>query len=71
MSTSLLRGSVKDFRFHRFALRVLDGMDKGKEYICTSAAEVSVGTAESNTLVLTDPTVSGFHFVVTVDPQGV
>jgi DNA-binding NtrC family response regulator len=71
MSTSLLRGSVKELRFHRFALRVVDGLDKGKEHVSSSAADVSVGTAESNQLVLTDPTVSRYHFVLHVDPQGV
>ena len=71
MGTSLLRGSVREFRFHRFVLRVVDGLDKGREHVCTSAAEISVGTAESNTLVLTDPTVSGHHFVLQVSPQGV
>src|SRR6188768_3506315 len=71
MSTSLLRGSVRNLRFQRFALRVMDGLDKGKEHICNSAAEISVGTAESNTLVLTDPTVSRYHFVLNVDSQGV
>jgi len=71
MSTSLLRGAVKELRFQRFALRVLDGLDKGKEHVCNSAAEVSVGTAESNALVLADPTVSRYHFVLHVGPQGV
>ena len=71
VSTSLLRGSVKDFRFHRFALRVVDGLDKGKEYVCTSAAEVTVGTAASSSLVLTDPTISRYHFLLQVGPQGV
>jgi DNA-binding NtrC family response regulator len=66
-----LRGSVKEFRFQRFVLRVIDGPDKGKDYTCTSAAEVSVGTSASNSLVLTDPTVSGYHFVLQVSPQGV
>ena len=70
-STSLLRGSTKEFRFHRYVLRVIDGMDKGKEYVADSAAEVSVGTAPSNTLVLVDPTVSRCHFVLQVNPQGV
>ena len=71
VSTSLLRGSVKDFRFHRFALRVVDGLDKGKEFVSTSGAEVSVGTGESTSLVLTDPTVSRYHFMLQVDPRGV
>jgi DNA-binding NtrC family response regulator len=71
VSTSLLRGSVKEFRFHRYVLRVIDGMDKGREHVATSADEVSVGTAESNVLCLTDPTVSRYHFVLQVSPQGV
>ena len=71
MSTSLLRGSVKQFRFQRFALRVTEGLDKGKEHVSSSADEVSVGTAESNSLVLTDPTISRYHFVLQVSPQGV
>jgi transcriptional regulator with GAF, ATPase, and Fis domain len=71
MGTSLLRGSVREFRFHRFVLRIVEGLDKGREHVCSSAAEISVGTAESNTLVLTDPTVSGHHFVLQVSPQGV
>ncbi len=71
VTTSLLRGNVKQFRFQRFALRVVDGPDKGKDFTCTSAAEVTVGTAASNSLVLTDPTVSGYHFVLQVGPQGV
>ena len=62
---------MKDFRFHRFALRVIDGLDQGKEHVCTSAEDVSVGTAESNALVLADPTVSRHHFVLQVGPQGV
>jgi transcriptional regulator with GAF, ATPase, and Fis domain len=71
VSTSLLRGNVKELRFHRFVLRVVDGLDKGREYASSSAAEISVGTAESNALVLTDPTVSRYHFVLQVSPQGV
>ena len=71
MGTTLLRASVKELRFHRFVLRVVEGMDKGKEFACSSDAEVSVGTAASNSLVLTDPTVSGYHFVLQVGPQGV
>ena len=71
LTTSLLRGSVKEFRFHKFVLRVVDGPDKGKDFTCDSDAEVSIGTAASNSLVLTDPTVSGYHFVLQVRPQGV
>jgi DNA-binding NtrC family response regulator len=71
MGTSLLPGKVREFRFHRFTLRVLEGPDKGREHVSSSASELSVGTAESNTLVLTDPTVSRHHFTLTVGPEGV
>jgi DNA-binding NtrC family response regulator len=71
MGTSLLPGKVKEFRFHRFALRVIEGPDKGREHVSSSASELSIGTAESNTLVLTDPTVSRHHFALQVGPDGV
>ncbi|HUJ63085.1 MAG TPA: FHA domain-containing protein, partial [Kofleriaceae bacterium] len=71
MGTSLLPGKVKEFRFHRYALRVVEGPDKGREHVSSSAAELSVGTADSNGLVLTDPTVSRHHFVLQVSPEGV
>src|SRR5512133_1404308 len=69
--TGLLPGTVREFRFRRFVLRVIDGIDKGREHHATSAAEVSVGSAESNALVLTDPTVSRHHFVLQVGPDGI
>ncbi len=71
MGTSLLPRNVREFRFHRFALRVIEGPDKGREHVSSSASELAVGTAESNTLVLTDPTVSRHHFVLQVGPDGV
>jgi DNA-binding NtrC family response regulator len=71
MGTSLLPGKVREFRFHRFALRVIEGPDKGREHVSSSASELSVGTAESNTLVLTDPTVSRHHVALQVGPDGV
>jgi DNA-binding NtrC family response regulator len=69
--TGLLPGSVREFRFRRFALRVVDGIDKGREHVSESAAEVSVGSANSNSLVLSDPTVSRHHFVLQVSPDGI
>jgi DNA-binding NtrC family response regulator len=71
MSTNLLHGNIREFRFQRFALRVIDGLDRGREYVCDSAADVSVGTADSNGLILTDPTVSRHHFTLQVTPEGV
>jgi transcriptional regulator with GAF, ATPase, and Fis domain len=69
--TSLLPGNVRELRFRRFVLRVIDGIDRGREYASESGGEVSVGSAENNTLALTDPTVSRYHFVIQVNPDSV
>jgi DNA-binding NtrC family response regulator len=61
---------VREFRFQRFGLRVVDGIDQGREAV-SSGAELSVGSEASNDLVLTDPTVSRHHFVLHVQPDGV
>jgi pSer/pThr/pTyr-binding forkhead associated (FHA) protein len=70
VSTSVLPGDVRELRFQRFVLRVIDGPDKGRER-ASSGAELSVGSAASNDLVLSDPTVSRHHFVLQVGPDGV
>ena len=64
-----MHGRVSEFRFHRFRLRVVDGPDRGKEQIC-DGAELAIGTAPGNHLVLTDPTVSRHHGVIEATPQG-
>jgi two-component system response regulator GlrR len=68
--TNVLPGRAKELRFRRFVLRVVDGLDKGREH-ASSGAELSVGSEASNDLVLTDPTVSRHHFVLQVHPDGV
>ena len=68
--TTLLPGDVRELRLRRFALRVIDGPDKGAECL-SSGPELAVGSAASNDLVLTDPTVSRHHFVLQVGPDGV
>ena len=70
INTTLLPGDARELRFHRFVLRVIDGPDKGRECV-SSGAELAVGSAASNDLVLTDPTVSRHHFVLQVGPDGV
>jgi len=70
VSTSVLPGNVRELRFHRFILKVVDGPDRGRER-ASSGPELSVGSAASNDLVLTDPTVSRHHFVLQVGPDGV
>jgi transcriptional regulator with GAF, ATPase, and Fis domain len=69
--TSLLRGNVRELRFRKFVLRVIEGIDRGREFASATGGEVSVGLAENNSLVLTDPTVSRYHFVIQVSPDGV
>ena len=69
-STNVLPGDVRELRFQRFVLRVIEGPDKGRERV-SSGPELSVGSAASNDLVLADPTVSRHHFVLQVGPDGV
>jgi DNA-binding NtrC family response regulator len=68
--TTVLPGDVRELRFRRFVLRVIDGPDKGRDCIA-SGPELAVGSAASNDLVLTDPTVSRHHFVIQIGPDGV
>jgi two-component system response regulator GlrR len=53
----------------RFELVIVEGPDKGR--ICQSASDrFSIGSHESNDLVIDDPTVSRFHCEVRIDPRG-
>jgi pSer/pThr/pTyr-binding forkhead associated (FHA) protein len=58
------------FTYRRLRLRVLDGPDRGA-VADDVGGEIACGTAPGNTLVLTDPTVSRYHFVITITPRGV
>jgi DNA-binding NtrC family response regulator len=58
------------FTYRRLRLRVLDGPDRGT-VADDVGGEMSCGTAPGNTLVLSDPTVSRYHFVITITPRGV
>jgi DNA-binding NtrC family response regulator len=69
--TNVLPGAVRELRLRRFVLRVVDGLDRGKEYASASGGDVTVGSADSNALVLTDPTVSRYHFSLQIGPDGV
>ncbi len=50
-------------------VEVVDGPDRGKH--ATSTADLAVGTAKDNDLVVADFTVSRFHLEVSVRPGGV
>ena len=51
-------------------MEVLDGPDTGK-VVKAESEIVSIGTAQSNTLTLTDPTVSGFHVELSRGKEGI
>nr|HEX4319093.1 sigma 54-interacting transcriptional regulator [Kofleriaceae bacterium] len=69
--TTVLPGAVRELRLRRFTLRVTEGIDRGKEFASTDGRDVTVGSAENNTLALADPTVSRYHFVLQVGPDGI
>ena len=59
---------ARELRFARYRLSLIDGQDARS--IDGSEQEVSVGTADGNTLVLSDPTVSRHHFTITPTARG-
>ncbi len=59
----------KELRLEGFSISVIEGPNAGAS-VRARTSEVSVGTADANDLVLTDPTVSRHHFSVTATPEG-
>jgi DNA-binding NtrC family response regulator len=59
----------RELRFHRIRLTVVEGPDRGQSAIGGSA-DLSVGTAQGNDLLLVDPTVSRHHVVIGPTPRG-
>jgi DNA-binding NtrC family response regulator len=57
------------FTYRRLRVRVIDGPDRGA-VVLDANGELACGTADGNTLVLTDPTVSRYHLLITASPQG-
>jgi two-component system, NtrC family, response regulator GlrR len=60
---------ARELRFARYRLSVTEGADD-KRSIEGSEDEVSIGSAEGNTLVLDDPTVSRHHVAIRPGPRG-
>jgi DNA-binding NtrC family response regulator len=60
---------TRELRFARYRLSLIEGPDP-KCTIEGSEHEISVGTADGNTLVLADPTVSRHHFAISPSPRG-
>jgi DNA-binding NtrC family response regulator len=57
------------FTYRRLRVRVIDGPDRGA-IVLDANGEIACGTADGNTLVLTDPTVSRYHVLITATAQG-
>jgi DNA-binding NtrC family response regulator len=60
---------ARELRFARYRLSVVEGPDAGRTCESTES-EVSIGTADSNTLVLADPTVSRHHVAIEPTASG-
>jgi transcriptional regulator with GAF, ATPase, and Fis domain len=69
VSTHVIGVRPDAFTYRRLRVRVIDGPDRGAVVLDTSG-EITCGTADGNTLVLTDPTVSRYHVLITATAQG-
>ena len=67
--THTLERSRTSYRFKRARFQVVSGPDAGREGV-TDKPELTIGTARSNDLVLTDATVSRHHCAVLGGPDG-
>jgi len=66
--TDVVTSRVASFTFRRFRVAVI-GSDSPLE-ATSDGAELTIGTAEGNQLVLSDPTVSRHHCAIRVSPRG-
>jgi DNA-binding NtrC family response regulator len=60
---------AREIRFPRYRLTVLDGPDKDRA-IDGGAAELAIGTATANAVILSDPAVSRYHIAISPTPRG-
>src|SRR5689334_19201486 len=58
-----------ELRFPRYRLVVTEGPDRARE-IDGGGAELAIGTARANTMILTDPAVSRHHIAISPAPRG-
>jgi DNA-binding NtrC family response regulator len=69
VSTFVVSVRPDTFTYRRLRLRVLDGVDRGA--VATDVnGELACGSAPGNQLVLTDPAISRYHFVISAKPEG-
>jgi DNA-binding NtrC family response regulator len=69
VSTHVVGRRRDAFTFRRLRLRVLQGPNQGV-VVEDRGGELSCGTAPDNALVLSDPTVSRYHFTISATPRG-
>jgi DNA-binding NtrC family response regulator len=69
MEPTAVISEPREVRFPRYRLTVIDGPDKGRS-IEGAAAELSVGTADGNDLVLRDGAVSRHHVAIAPAAKG-
>ncbi|WP_437786717.1 sigma 54-interacting transcriptional regulator [Sorangium sp. So ce1097] len=68
-ATTVLKVRPREVAFGKFSVRVVSGPDQGAVQVADSP-ELSIGTAAGNHLVLSDPSVSRHHCVITATPKG-
>ena len=68
-STDVVASRLASLTFRKFRVVALDGERPGAS-ATSDAAELTIGTAEGNQLVLGDPTISRHHCAIRVTPRG-
>jgi len=67
--TRAVAATAREVQVQRFKVEVVSGPNRG-QVGAAEGTELSIGTAPGNHLVVTDPTVSRHHAVVTATPNG-
>jgi DNA-binding NtrC family response regulator len=67
--TQPLATTARDVAIQRFRIEVVSGPNRGQSAIA-DVDELSLGTAPTNHLVLTDPSVSRHHLTIAATPDG-
>ncbi len=67
--TRAVAATAREVQVQRFRVEVVSGPNRG-QVGAAEGTELSIGTAPGNHLVVTDPTVSRHHAVVTATPNG-
>ena len=67
--TRAVATTAREVEIQRFRVDIVSGPDSG-QLASSDGAELSIGTAPGNDLVVTDPTVSRHHAVIAATPAG-